>query len=138
MRCRYLGQQEPPGDLIPDHRQKDHQQTRQLNPLVRRRLPAPRANRTLWKNPQPAMLAIHGNLAFSPVGDTAPAAKSLLRGKFRAYWSDVQAPPNERPLPQSRAPIHSRILSPRTVVPPNKKTRAGTKPAPARLIEFAA
>src|SRR5258706_8620345 len=35
----------------------------------------------------------------SPVGDTAPAAKILPRGKCRAYWSDVQGTANERPLP---------------------------------------
>ena len=133
MRRRHPGQQEPPGDLIPDDRQKDHQQTGQLNPLVRRRLPAPRAHRTLWKYPQPAMLAIHGNLAFSPDGDTAPAAKSLLHGKCRAYWSDVQAPPNERPLPQSRAPMHSRIPA-RSANLPNKKRGQGD---PHHLTAFA-
>jgi hypothetical protein len=102
MRCRHPGQQQPPGDLVPDHRQKNHQKARQLNPFIRRRLPAPRAYRTLWKYSQTAMLAIHGDLASLPNGDTAPAAKIVPPGKSRAYWSDVQAPPNERPLPEWR------------------------------------
>jgi len=105
MRCRHPGQQQPPGDLVPDHRQKNHQKARQLNPFIRRRLPAPRAYRTLWKYSQTAMLAIHGDLASLPNGDTAPAAKIVPPGKSCAYWSDVQAPPNERPLPEWRMPM---------------------------------
>src|SRR4029077_9735497 len=130
MRRRHFRQQKPSSYFIPNHRQQNHQQARKLNPLIRWLLPTPRAHRTLWKHFQPAMLAIHGNLAFSPVGDTAPAAKIVTPGKRRAYWSHVQAYPNQRPLPQSLIPddYSARVLV-SFAFPPKKRGQAASLPS---------
>jgi hypothetical protein len=120
MRCRHPGQQQPPGDLIPNHRQKDHQQTRQLNPLVRRRLPAPRANRTLWKYPQPAMLAIHGNLTFSPDGGYRPSSKKPTPREKPRLLVRRAGPTKRAAIAPKSCSDSLRILSPRTVVLPTK------------------
>jgi|ERR1700675_62778 hypothetical protein len=81
VRRHYFGQQKPPGNAIPDHRQKDHHQARQLNPFIRRRLPTARAHRMLWKYPQSAMLAIHGDLASLPNWGHRPSSKKPTPGE---------------------------------------------------------
>src|SRR5258708_39833094 len=110
MRRRHPRQQQRPGDLIPDDRQQNHEQARQLNPFVRRRFPAPGAYRTFWKYSQTAMLAIHGNLAFPELG-TQPQHQKPTPGEKRSLLV-ARAGPGQRTDIVRKPGSQSRVAKP--------------------------
>jgi len=72
------------GRICPDFAVVDSRRQPSRNVATLALYPDCRADRTLWKNSQTAMLAIHGNLAFPRLGTPPSSKKPTLRG-----WSSL-------------------------------------------------